>query len=75
MPDSTPNFAQTYNLAPTDPIPIVRRDPDDGLRRLDVLRWGLLPFNIEFRYAAIMPSSCQECSMEHRAEPPQALRR
>jgi len=26
----TPNFAPTYDLAPTDPIPIVRRDPDDG---------------------------------------------
>ena len=39
-----PNFAPTYNLAPTDPIPILRRDPDDGLRRLDVVRWGLLPF-------------------------------
>lgn len=39
-----PNFNPTWNLAPTDPIPIVRRNPDDGLRRLDVGRWGLLPF-------------------------------
>jgi putative SOS response-associated peptidase YedK len=39
-----PNFQSTWNLAPTDPIPIVRRDPGDGLRRLDVVRWGLLPF-------------------------------
>jgi len=40
----TPNFAPTWNLAPTDPIPIVRRDRDDGLRRLDVVRWGLVPY-------------------------------
>jgi hypothetical protein len=40
----TPNFAPTYNLAPTDPIPIVRRDPDDGQRRLDLVRWGLVPY-------------------------------
>jgi putative SOS response-associated peptidase YedK len=39
-----PNFAPTWNLAPTDPIPIVRRDRDDGLRRLDVVRWGLIPY-------------------------------
>lgn len=40
----TPNFAPTWNLAPTDPIPIVRRDRDDGKRRLDVVRWGLIPY-------------------------------
>jgi hypothetical protein len=28
-----PNFAPSWNLTPTDPIPIVRRNPDDGLRR------------------------------------------
>ncbi|HEU0215934.1 MAG TPA: SOS response-associated peptidase [Stellaceae bacterium] len=39
-----PNFAPTYNLAPTDPIPIVRCDRDDGQRRLDVVRWGLVPY-------------------------------
>jgi putative SOS response-associated peptidase YedK len=39
-----PNFAATYNLAPTDPIPIVRPDRDDGKRRLDVVRWGLVPY-------------------------------
>jgi putative SOS response-associated peptidase YedK len=39
-----PNFLSTWNLAPTDPVPIVRRDPGDKLRRLDIVRWGLLPF-------------------------------
>jgi putative SOS response-associated peptidase YedK len=39
-----PNFQSTWNLAPTDPIPIVRRDREDGLRRLDVVRWGWLPY-------------------------------
>ena len=32
-----PNFKSTWNLAPTDPIPIVRRDREDGLRRLLVV--------------------------------------
>ena len=38
-----PNFAPTYNLAPTDPIPILRVDSADGLCRLDVVRWGDRP--------------------------------
>jgi putative SOS response-associated peptidase YedK len=52
----TPNFAPTYNLAPTDPIPIVRRDPDDGLRQLEVVRWGLIPYwakDIKIGYSTI----------------------
>jgi len=39
-----PNFAPTYNLAPTDPIPVIRRDPETRARRLDVIRWGLIPY-------------------------------
>jgi len=52
----TPNFAPTWNLAPTDPIPIVRRDPDDGQRRLEVVRWGLIPYwakDIKIGYSTI----------------------
>src|SRR5580704_4101779 len=40
----TPNFAPTWNLAPTDPLPIVRFDPRAGERSLDVMRWGLVPY-------------------------------
>ncbi len=32
-----------YNLAPTQRVPVLRAD-DTGLRRLDGLRWGLVPF-------------------------------
>jgi putative SOS response-associated peptidase YedK len=39
----TPNFAPSWNVAPTDPLPIVRRDRD-GRRSLDIMRWGLVPF-------------------------------
>ena len=35
-----PNFAPTYNLAPTDPIPIVRHDFRYGNRDLAVARWA-----------------------------------
>jgi putative SOS response-associated peptidase YedK len=32
-----------YNIAPTQPAPAVRLDPD-SVRRLYLLRWGLVPF-------------------------------
>jgi hypothetical protein len=35
----TPNFAPNYNLAPADPIPIVRYDAKAGERSRDVARW------------------------------------
>ena len=39
----TPNWAPTWNMAPTRDAPVVRRHPDTGERRLDLLRWGLVP--------------------------------
>lgn len=33
-----------FNIAPTQPVAVVRFDPKEGLRRLDLLRWGLVPF-------------------------------
>jgi len=40
----TPNVAASWNVAPTDPVPVVRYDTKAGERSLDVLRWGLVPF-------------------------------
>ena len=40
----TPNFAPSWNVAPTDPLPVVRCDTSAGERSLDVMRWGLVPF-------------------------------
>jgi putative SOS response-associated peptidase YedK len=39
-----PNFAASWNVAPTDLLPVVRWDARAGERSLDVLRWGLVPF-------------------------------
>ena len=36
-----PNFPPRYNVAPTQPIPIVR--PNDGKRQFVLMRWGLIP--------------------------------
>jgi putative SOS response-associated peptidase YedK len=39
--DEQPNFPARYNVAPTQPIPIVRFV--DGKRHFALVRWGLLP--------------------------------
>lgn len=38
----TPNFPARYNVAPTQPIPVVCLDKE-GARRFRLMRWGLLP--------------------------------
>ena len=38
------NFPPRYNIAPTDPIPIIRVDTRDGARELIMARWGLVPW-------------------------------
>ncbi len=36
-----PNFPPRYNVAPTQPVPIVRLI--DGQRHFALVRWGLIP--------------------------------
>ena len=38
-----PNWAPTWNMAPTRNAPVIRRHPETGERRVDLLRWGLIP--------------------------------
>ncbi len=38
-----PNLAPNWNVAPTNDAIVVRRHPGSGERRLDTLRWGLMP--------------------------------
>jgi putative SOS response-associated peptidase YedK len=40
----SPNFAASWNVAPTDPLPVVRYDAKEHQRSLEVMRWGLVPF-------------------------------
>jgi putative SOS response-associated peptidase YedK len=53
---TTPNFAPSWNVAPTDPLPIVGFNPKAQERGLDVMRWGLVPFwakDIKVGFASI----------------------
>ena len=40
----TPNIPANWNAAPTEDLPVVRYDNTADGRRLDVMRWGLVPF-------------------------------
>ena len=40
----TPNFPPSWNVAPTDSLPVVRYDAKASERSLDMVRWGLVPF-------------------------------
>ena len=40
----TPNVAASWNVAPTDPLPVIRYDAKAGERSLDIMRWRLVPF-------------------------------
>ncbi len=41
--EGLPNLAPRFNVAPTQSVPVVRRE-EDGSRQLAQLRWGLVPF-------------------------------
>jgi putative SOS response-associated peptidase YedK len=41
--DDTPELAPRYNIAPTQPVAVVRVDTARHQRRLSTLRWGLVP--------------------------------
>ena len=32
-----------YNIAPTQPIPVIRQHPKEPIRELSLMRWGLIP--------------------------------
>lgn len=42
-PEFSTEFQPRYNIAPTQPVVVVMIDPETGARRLDRLRWGLIP--------------------------------
>ncbi len=41
--EALPNAPPRYNAAPSQELLVVRRDPKTGERRLNLLKWGLLP--------------------------------
>src|ERR1035438_9820854 len=44
--DSAPwdgDWDPRYNVAPTQPVPVIRQNPKEPIRELSLMRWGLVP--------------------------------
>ncbi len=37
------DWSPRYNIAPTQPVPVIRQNPKEPIRELSLLRWGLIP--------------------------------
>jgi putative SOS response-associated peptidase YedK len=37
------DWSPRYNVAPTQPIPVVRQNPKEPVRQLSLMKWGLIP--------------------------------
>jgi putative SOS response-associated peptidase YedK len=38
-----PEWEPRYNIAPTQPVPVIRQNPMQPRRELSLMRWGLIP--------------------------------
>ncbi len=56
-----PNITPSWNLAPTQPAPVVRRHPETGERHLDLLTWG-------FQAHWVLPENTAPRPINARAE-------
>jgi putative SOS response-associated peptidase YedK len=37
------DWSPRYNIAPTQPVPVIRQHPKEAVRQISSLRWGLIP--------------------------------
>jgi len=42
-PSDEQEWAPRYNIAPTQPVPVIRQHPKEPIRRLSLMKWGLIP--------------------------------
>jgi putative SOS response-associated peptidase YedK len=38
-----PDWSPRYNIAPAQPVPVIRENPKEPARELSLMRWGLIP--------------------------------
>jgi putative SOS response-associated peptidase YedK len=37
------DWSLRYNIAPTQPVPVIRQNPKEPVRQLSLMKWGLIP--------------------------------
>jgi putative SOS response-associated peptidase YedK len=74
--DVTSGLEADYNVAPTEPVPVVRMSARRGARVLDTARWGLVPpWAADLRGGARMINARSETVATSRAFAPSFARR
>jgi putative SOS response-associated peptidase YedK len=54
-------WTSRYNIAPTQPVPVIRQNPTQPRRELSLMRWGLIPlWSKDMSGAAMMISARSE---------------
>jgi putative SOS response-associated peptidase YedK len=53
-------WAPRYNIAPTQPVPVIRQNPREPVRELSLVRWGLIPSWAKDASAAMMINARSE---------------
>jgi putative SOS response-associated peptidase YedK len=38
------DWSPRYNVAPTQPVPVIRQNPKEPIREMSLMRWGLINF-------------------------------
>lgn len=38
------DWSPRYNIAPTQPVPVIRQHPKEPIRQISTMRWGLIPY-------------------------------
>src|SRR3954454_17852274 len=68
-----PNFPARYNVAPTQPIPIVRLD--EGERQFALVRWGLVPACVRHPRAFSLLTNAREDTVNDKPAFRNAMKR
>jgi putative SOS response-associated peptidase YedK len=55
------DWSPRFNIAPTQPIPVIRQNPKEPVRELSLMRWGLIP-------SWAKDSSAAACMINARSE-------
>ena len=55
------DWISRYNIAPTQPVPVIRQNPKEPWRELSLMRWGLIPlWSKDMSGAAMMVNARSE---------------
>ena len=66
--DEAPELTPRYNIAPTQPIAVIRRVPAGAPRSLTMLRWGLIPaWQREPRHGSLLINARAESLLDKPA--------